>query len=169
MAIAPAATEVIAGKKPEFEITFPQGAKLVYGTKKKLSYFVSDPGNNFRFAEESNVHSIIAGTSKYFGFKFVAFPYADIAREQKEMHLRTVSGNKYLTIMELVNNTLPIWLGKYRSHNVREIITPEVEIKVSNGGVKMQASGEDLGQQNNVRWKVSDYKLRLVDYSRMKS
>ena len=70
--------------------------------------------------------------------------------------------------MELVNNTIPIWLGKYRSHNVREIITPEVEIRVSNGGVKMQASGEDLGQPNYVRWKVSDYKLRLVDYSRMK-
>jgi hypothetical protein len=168
MAIAPAATEVITGKKPEFEITFPRGAKLVYGSKKKLSYFVSDPGNNFRFAEESNVHSIIAGTSKYFGFKFIAFPYADIARENNEMHLRTISGNKYLTIMELVNNTLPIWLGKYRSHNVREIITPEVNIKVSNGGVKMQASGEDLGLQNNVSWKVSDYKLRLVDYSRMR-
>ena len=168
MAIAPAATEVITGKKPEFEITFPQGAKLVYGNKKKLSYFVSDPGNNFRFAEESNVHSIVAGTSKYFGFKFVAFPYADVAREKKEMHIRTISGNKYLTIMELVNNTIPIWLGKYRSHNVREIITPEVEIKVSNGGVKMQASGEDLGQHNNVSWKISDYKLKLIDYSQIR-
>jgi diacylglycerol kinase family enzyme len=167
-AVAPAATEVLTGKKPEFEITFPKGAKLVYEFGKKANYFECSPGNNYRFAQESDVHSIVAGTSKYFGFNFIAFPHAEIARENKEMHLRAIAGNRYLTIMELINNALPIWLGKYRSKNVYEIITPEVEINVSNGGIKMQASGEDLGQPNNVTWKVSDYKLRLVDYSKMK-
>lgn len=167
-AVMPAVTEVLTNPKPNFQVFFPQGANVVFEDKGKVSIHNIYLDEDNRFIKGSEAHSIAAGTSKYFGFNFQAFPYAKSARERDMMHLRFIGGNRFITISELIGNAASVWKGRYRNKNVPEILAKEVAIYLSHNQVKMQAGGDDAGLVTRVNWKVSDYHLNLVDYRAMR-
>lgn len=163
-AVPPSALEILLGRKPEFEIGFPQGAEIAMGSEENTEFIDLYLRDERRFLQERKIHALVAGTTLYYGYNFVSFPYAERARAERKMHIRAVGGNRYLIIPEIIAHTLSIWKGEYRSHNIFEIIAPEVEIKLKNKEVSAQAGGDHFGEFRQINWKVSDYVLNLINY-----
>ncbi|MBT3814851.1 hypothetical protein HOE37_00220 [Candidatus Woesearchaeota archaeon] len=167
--IPSSATEIFFGKKLKFEISFPQGAELAEIFEEDIEFMRLPLGDGERFLQENQIHALVAGTTPYFGYNFVGFPYAKKARSEGKMHIRAVGGNRYSMIPRFVAHTKSIWSGEYRHRDVSEIVAPEVEIALLDKEASAQAGGDHFGEFTRINWKVSDYVLNLVDYNAMRT
>jgi diacylglycerol kinase family enzyme len=167
--IPASAAEVFLGKKLKFEISFPQGAELAEIIEEEIEFMNLPLGDGGRFLQENQIHALVAGTTPYFGYNFVGFPYAKKARTEGKMHLRAVGGNRYSMIPRFVAHTRSIWRGEYRHQDVSEIVTPEVEIALLDKKASAQAGGDHFGEFTRINWKVSDYVLNVVNYNALRT
>ena len=163
------AAEVFLGKKLKFEISFPQGAELAEIFEEDIEFMDLPLGDGERFLPENQIHTLVAGTTPYFGYNFVAFPYAKKARSEGKMHIRAIGGNRYLIIPKFVAHTRSIWKGEYRHRDVFEIVSPEVEIALLDKKASAQAGGDHFGEFTRINWRVSEYVLNLVDYNALRT
>lgn len=116
------------------------------------------------FLDGKYINTAGAATIPYYGFGFVAFPYANLAIEKNLFHARLVVGEAKSSAIELIQHPMAMWQGTYRSDNIVDIAASQMSIQFSEGA-PFQIAGESMGVVKEITIKFSDECLQLVDYS----
>ena len=112
------------------------------------------------------------GTTPYYGFKFRAFPFALLGQGYAGgmFHLRIVTGPIAEIVPHFVSHALTLWKGTYQSKYVQEFFANDITVEYwgTEEEVPFQIGGEALGSKNQIRYKFSDKKMKLVDYRKLR-
>ena len=116
---------------------------------------------------EGPIATIIAGTTRYFGYEMKALPYANIASIEPTglMHARIITGNDRGQILRhLAFHPYSIFHGTFRSDNVKEILAHDITIKIKNErGEETQVAGDYEGFHKKIKFSFSKDKMQVVD------
>lgn len=113
------------------------------------------------------INGVIAGTTPYFGFGFMAFPYSLFGNIEniRMMNLRVITGKAAFSAIRATLNAGGVWTGIYRSGILHDYFVKDVTIEYWGGQeeVPAQIAGESMGVQRKINYKVSPYDLNLLN------
>jgi len=117
------------------------------------------------------VHAVVVGTTPYFGYQFRAFPFALLGHEYAGgmFQLRVVTGPIAKVVPHFVSHALTLWRGTYQSKYIQEFFASDITVEYwgTEEEVPFQIGGEALGSKNQIRYRFSDKKMKLVDYRKL--
>lgn len=107
---------------------------------------------------EGYLNVVGAGVITDYGFGLKAFPFAGLRPDM--MNLRVVKSG----VFELLSHARSVWMGRYRSENILDFMANKVTIDLSTS-LPFQMAGDAMGYRDKVTFEVSDYKVRVIDFS----
>jgi diacylglycerol kinase family enzyme len=148
---------VLAAREPVRGVLRSLGSR-VYRMAEDGSFQSLDcrPGSVFY---DGPVHIVGVATTPYYGYRLKAFPYAMVMPGL--MHVRIVRAG----VAELLSHAVPIWQGTYRSPNFIEFLAENVDFSFSRE-VPLQIGGDAEGYRKQIRYRVSDLTVDLLDFGR---
>ena len=111
-------------------------------------------------------NSVTVGTTPYFGFGFMALPWAEEAAKKRQMHLRLVQGTPAAAAGKLVNNIIPLWRGTFQGKPLEDYCAEEVTVTFPDQPGYLQVAGKSKGAVSSVTYRI-DGAMQWVDFRKM--
>lgn len=121
--------------------------------------FAEEEGSIDKRLEGKLVHTVVAATTPYFGFRFKAMPLAEEAAKRGKMHVRIFTGRAIPSASRYISRTRPVWKGIYRHPSVLECYGTRVVVEHDH---LLQIAGKSQGEVVRIEYSIAD-PIDLVD------
>lgn len=99
-----------------------------------------------------------AGTTPFYGYNMVAFPFA--LEREGFMHLRVVSAS----VFECLSHCVSIFKGRYQSDGFHDFLVKKVRFEFDRP-TPLQIGGDAMGLRERISFAYSDFAVNLLDFS----